>query len=110
MGFGHEERIAAGATAGKPPLPGREGGGGSAEGGRNSESVEVSLRSPTHPWPLPSREGNCYSSSLPEVSGSQNNVTTSAIATTPIVYQRPAKGSPVLATMYWLMKGRNPPK
>ena len=31
--------------------------GGSAEGGRNSESLEVSLRSPTHPQPLPSREG-----------------------------------------------------
>jgi predicted RNA-binding protein YlxR (DUF448 family) len=31
---------------------------GTAEGGRNSESVDVSLRSPTHPQPLPSREGS----------------------------------------------------
>jgi L-threonylcarbamoyladenylate synthase len=31
--------------------------GGSAEGGRNSDAVKVSLRSPTHPQPLPSREG-----------------------------------------------------
>jgi uncharacterized protein len=30
---------------------------GSAEGGRNSESEEASLRSSTHPQPLPSREG-----------------------------------------------------
>ncbi|HYW16713.1 MAG TPA: L-threonylcarbamoyladenylate synthase [Allosphingosinicella sp.] len=39
-----------------PPCKGGAGGG-SAEGGRNSESVEVSLRSPAHPQPLPSREG-----------------------------------------------------
>ncbi len=31
--------------------------GGSAEGGRSSESAKVSLCSPTHPHPLPSREG-----------------------------------------------------
>ena len=37
-------------------------------------------------------------------------LTTSASATTAIVYQSPAKGSPVRATIYWLMKGRNPPK
>jgi len=30
---------------------------GSAEGGRNSERGKASLRSPTHPQPLPSREG-----------------------------------------------------
>jgi uncharacterized protein len=30
---------------------------GAAEGGRNAESEEGSLRSPTHPQPLPSREG-----------------------------------------------------
>jgi excinuclease ABC subunit A len=37
----------------------REGPGvGSAEGGRNSKSEKVSLRSPTHPQPLPSREGS----------------------------------------------------
>ena len=47
---------------------------------------------------------------LPAVSGSQNKVTIKAIATTPIVYQRPENGSPVRATIYWLMKGRNPPK
>src|SRR5262245_19849713 len=47
---------------------------------------------------------------LPAVSGSQNRVTINAIATTPIVYQRPEKGSPVRATIYWLMKGRKPPK
>jgi hypothetical protein len=35
---------------------------GAAEGRRNSESAEGSLRSPTHPRPLPSREG----SHLPE--------------------------------------------
>jgi L-threonylcarbamoyladenylate synthase len=40
-----------------PPCKGGAGGG-SAEGGRNSESVKVSLRSPTHPRPLPSREGS----------------------------------------------------
>ena len=51
-----------------------------------------------------------YSSSLPAVSGNQKRVTTSAIATTAIVYHRPANGSPVLATIYWLMKGRKPPK
>jgi len=40
-----------------PSLP-REGlGVGSAEGGRNAGAGEVSLRSPTHPRPLPSREG-----------------------------------------------------
>jgi L-threonylcarbamoyladenylate synthase len=39
-----------------PPCKGGVGGG-SAEGGRNSEPEEVSLRSPTHPQPLPSREG-----------------------------------------------------
>jgi L-threonylcarbamoyladenylate synthase len=31
--------------------------GGSAEGGRNSDSAKVSLHSPTHPQPLPYREG-----------------------------------------------------
>jgi len=40
------------------PLPEREGPGvGSAEGGRNSDSEEASLRSSTHPQSLPSREG-----------------------------------------------------
>ena len=39
-----------------PPWKGGAAGG-SAEGGRNSEPEEVSLRSPTHPRPLPSREG-----------------------------------------------------
>jgi L-threonylcarbamoyladenylate synthase len=39
-----------------PPWKGGAGGG-SAEGGRNSDAVIVSLRSPTHPQPLPSREG-----------------------------------------------------
>ena len=40
------------------PLPGREGPGvGPAEGGRNSDSEEASLRSSTHPQSLPSREG-----------------------------------------------------
>lgn len=39
------------------PLPGREGSGvGAAEGGPGAE--EGSLRSPTHPQPLPSREGS----------------------------------------------------
>src|SRR4051794_16123592 len=41
------------------PLPGREGlGVGTAEGGRNSESAKGLLRSPTHPRPLPCREGS----------------------------------------------------
>ncbi|HEX8380792.1 MAG TPA: excinuclease ABC subunit UvrA, partial [Allosphingosinicella sp.] len=40
------------------PLPEREGPGvGSAEGGRNSEPEDASLRSSTHPQSLPSREG-----------------------------------------------------
>jgi L-threonylcarbamoyladenylate synthase len=39
-----------------PPCKGGAGGG-SAEGGRNSDAAKVSLRSPTHPQPLPSREG-----------------------------------------------------
>ena len=39
-----------------PPWKGGAGGG-SAEGGRNSDAEKVSLRSPTHPQPLPSREG-----------------------------------------------------
>jgi L-threonylcarbamoyladenylate synthase len=43
-------------TALPPPWKGGEGGG-SAEGGRNSDVRKVSLRSPTHPRPLPSREG-----------------------------------------------------
>ncbi|HEX9963559.1 MAG TPA: L-threonylcarbamoyladenylate synthase [Allosphingosinicella sp.] len=33
------------------------GAGGGSEGRRDTESAEVSLRSPTHPQPLPSREG-----------------------------------------------------
>ena len=52
----------------------------------------------------------CQSNFFPAVSGSQNRLTISAIATTAIVYQRPEKGSPVRATIYWLMKGRKPPK
>src|SRR5439155_4918583 len=47
-----------GARPASPSLP-REGlGVGSAEGGRNSDSEEASLRSSTHPRPLPSREGS----------------------------------------------------
>jgi L-threonylcarbamoyladenylate synthase len=39
-----------------PPCKGGAGGG-SAEGGRNSDAAKVSPSSPTHPQPLPSREG-----------------------------------------------------
>ena len=51
-----------------------------------------------------------HSSSLPEVSGTAKETISSAMAVTAIVYHRPASGSPVLATIYWLMKGRKPPK
>jgi hypothetical protein len=110
MGFGHEARIRAAERRGNPPLPEREGQGVGTRAQRDFYGLGVSAAF-GGPTPSPSLPGRgIYSSSFPAVSGSQNRVTTSAIATTPIVYHRPANGSPVLATIYWLMKGRKPPK